>query len=129
MPTLVWRAGTATVDLTAIRTMFEKAVHSGAKRPVYRASGLVINRAPDNGKNPGALYVKTVEDEYLGKILGTTYTGKPAPALAAIAADPRGEAVRYGRATGSCSCCGRELTDPVSIEQGIGPICVTKWGL
>jgi hypothetical protein len=76
-----------------------------------------------------AKYVKTVEDEYLGKILGTTYTGKPAPALAAIAADPRGEAVRYGRATGSCSCCGRELTDPVSIEQGIGPICVTKWGL
>jgi hypothetical protein len=36
--------------------------------------------------------------------------------------------VAYGRATGSCSCCGRELTDPVSIEAGIGPICAGRFG-
>ena len=71
--------------------------------------------------NPGALYVKAIEgDEYLGKILGTEYSGKPAPALVAIAADPRGEAIRYGQRTGQCSCCGRELTKDASIEAGIG---------
>lgn len=35
-------------------------------------------------------------------------------------------AVEYGRATGRCSVCGRTLTDPVSIEAGIGPICAEK---
>ncbi len=118
------------VDLSPIRAMFESAVKSGYKRPTYRAAGLVINRAPDSGRNPGALYVKDAEtDEYLGKICGTSYTGKPATALVAIAADPKGEAIRYGQRTGTCSCCGRELTKEASIEAGIGPICASKWGL
>jgi hypothetical protein len=107
----------------------ETARNSGHKKPIYRAAGLVISRAPDHGKNPGALYVKTEEDEYLGKILGTDYTGKPAPALAAIAADPRGEAIRYGKRTSTCSCCGAELSNPKSIEAGIGSICAARWGL
>ena len=117
------------VDLSPIRAMFETAVKSGYKRPIYRAAGLVITRAPDHGKNPGALYVCTESDDYLGKILGTTYQGKPAEGLTAIAADPRGEAVRYGQRTGTCACCGRTLTAGVSIELGIGPICAEKWGL
>ena len=114
------------VDLGAIRAMFEKAVTSGYKRPVYRAEGLIISRAPDHGRNPGALYVKEGED-YLGKVLGTKYMGKPAPALTAIAADPEAAAVRYGRLTGTCACCGRELTNAKSIELGIGPICRERW--
>lgn len=126
---LVDRLARQTVDLAAIRAMFETARGNGYKKPVYRAAGLVITRAPDTGKNPGALYVKTETDEYLGKILGTEYTGRPAPALVAIAADPRGEAVRHGQRTGTCSCCGRELTNEGSIEAGIGPVCATKWGL
>ena len=124
------QAGNATVDLAPIRAMFETAVTNGYKRPCYRAAGLAITRAPDHGRNPGALYVVEIEsDDYLGKIIGTAYTGKPAPALAAIALDPRGEAIRYGQRTGTCSCCGRELTNEGSIEAGIGPICASKWGL
>lgn len=121
-------AAAVEVDLSPIRAMFETAVGNGHKRPVYRAAGLVINRAPDHGKNPGALYVKDEHGEYLGKLLGTSYSGKPAPALAAIAADPKGEAVKWGQKTGTCSCCGRELTDKNSIEMGIGPVCAEKWG-
>jgi hypothetical protein len=123
------QAASQTVDLSPIRAMFEAARASGHKTPVYRAAGLVISRAPDYGKNPGALYVKTEDDEYLGKILGTSYTGKAAPALAAIAADPRGEAIKYGQRTGNCSCCGRLLTAENSVAAGIGPICAEKWGL
>lgn len=33
----------------------------------------------------------------------------------------------YGKATGRCSICGTELTNPASIEAGIGPICATKF--
>lgn len=31
--------------------------------------------------------------------------------------------LNYGLETGECSICGRELTDPISIKLGIGPIC------
>jgi hypothetical protein len=30
-----------------------------------------------------------------------------------------------GTLTGACQCCGRALTDPISLERGIGPEC---WG-
>jgi len=123
------KAGAATIDLAPIRAMFDAAVKNGKREPIYRAAGLVISAAKPNSANPGALYVKTVEGEYLGKLLGTAYQGKPAPALATIAADPRAEAVKFGKATGRCSCCGATLTNGKSIELGIGPICAEKWGL
>lgn len=34
----------------------------------------------------------------------------------------------HGKTTGNCACCGRELTDPKSIEMGIGPLCAERWG-
>jgi ribosomal protein S14 len=37
------------------------------------------------------------------------------------------EAKAYGRKTGQCCDCGRELTNPVSIKAGIGPICAGKY--
>lgn len=76
------------------------------------------------------------------------------PTLKAIFADP-GEAVRADAAerarilaahaarqaeqaaaglpveapiTVPCGCCGRTLSDPVSILRGIGPICAGQWG-
>lgn len=124
-------AAKPSVDLTPIRTMFEAAIQNGHKRPTYRAEGLVINRAPDHGANPGALYVKTESKDYLGKVIGTTYSGKgeALPALTAIAKNPLEAAVAYGRRTGTCACCGRKLTNALSIELGIGPICRDKWGL
>lgn len=126
---------TVQVDLSAIRTLFDGAFAKGLKRPTYRAEDLVISRAPDSGINAGALYVKTIHDEYQGKLVGSTFHPArdvrtiTATRLQTIAADPREAAVRYGRATGSCSCCGRELTKQVSIDAGIGPICASKWGL
>lgn len=37
------------------------------------------------------------------------------------------EAQAFGRATGTCMMCQRELTNPDSIEMGIGPICAGKF--
>lgn len=116
------------VDLAPIRAMFETAVGNGHKKPIYRAEGVIISRAPDTGKNPGALYIKTAAGDYLGKIIGTNYSGRPCPALVEIAANPKAMATKYGQQTGTCSCCGAELTNPVSIAAGIGPICAARWG-
>lgn len=32
----------------------------------------------------------------------------------------------YGHETGCCSICSRELSDPISIQLGIGPICLKR---
>lgn len=124
------------VDLATIKEMFNKAVSSGLKRTKYRAEGLELTRAPDTGRNPGAIYVNRIEDgEYVGKVIN----GKFEPvrstveedklAILRIAENPREAAVRWGKQTGTCSCCGRELTNAASIALGIGPICADKWGL
>lgn len=47
--------------------------------------------------------------------------------LGAIAQDPRAASVAYGRQIGSCGVCGRTLTDPDSIQKGIGPVCAAKF--
>lgn len=40
---------------------------------------------------------------------------------------PLQAAMKYGKLAGRCCSCGRELTDPDSIESGIGPVCATKF--
>ena len=40
-----------------------------------------------------------------------------------IAADVEGAALRYGREIGRCSNCGRRLTNRISRELAIGPVC------
>lgn len=123
------------VDVSAIHALFNTATENKIKRPVFRADGLTISKAPVDGRNAGALYVKDGAGEYLGKLMdGKFHAAYGAPndvsdRLLAIAADPTGESIKYARKTGNCGCCGRELVDPVSILAGIGPICATKWGL
>ena len=42
-------------------------------------------------------------------------------------ANPLAAAVKYGRLSGRCCSCGRDLTNEGSIEAGIGPICAQKF--
>lgn len=128
------QANAPKVEVSAIEALFDTATGSGLKRPVFRAlDGIEVSKAPATGRNAGALYVKE-NGEYAGKIVGGQYLStrtaseRVLPRLIAIAADPMGEATLFGKQTGSCGCCGRELTDPVSVEMGIGPICASKWG-
>lgn len=37
------------------------------------------------------------------------------------------QAAQFGALTGTCCCCGKLLTDPVSIAAGIGPVCKGKY--
>lgn len=124
----------ATIDLTAIQSMFKSAHNKGLKTPTYRANGLILSMAPMTGRNPGAIYVKSEDHTYLGKVHGATFypqrecKEEHKIALYEIAANPLDAAVKYGRLTGRCACCGRTLTDKESVAAGIGPICQSKWG-
>jgi len=124
---------TKEVDLGNVKKIFENA-NQHIKRPKFRFEDIVISLAPSHGANAGALYVKSGED-YLGKVIDGTFFGTSRSSketlekLTTIARDPLESAVAYGRKTGQCACCGRELTKHESIDRGIGPVCATRFGL
>jgi len=47
--------------------------------------------------------------------------------LVEFEANPLAAAVKYGRLSGRCCSCGRDLTAEGSIEAGIGPICAQRF--
>jgi hypothetical protein len=50
-------------------------------------------------------------------------------ALVLFDADPDAASAAYGRETGICCFCSRELTDERSVSVGRGPVCSARWGL
>lgn len=131
------RPAAAAVNDAALRACFDRALASGLKRPVLRLDGVKVSPAPDTGKNPGALYVKAVDEAgtYLGKVLGGAFnpsrdcTPEQAAEVAALMSDPAAALDAYGKRTGNCGCCNRPLTAAESVERGIGPICAGRFGL
>ena len=119
-----------------IKEKFLIAILKGIKRPKMRFHGFMITRAPDYGVNKDHLYVKTEYGTYLGKVApngnfikSNDCTDEHIDKLTKIDEDVIGSAKAYGRVTGNCCCCGRELTKKESIELGIGPICAERFGL
>ncbi len=55
------------------------------------------------------------------------FTEAMAESLARIEANPLEEAIRIGKATGRCCVCGIKLTNPESVERGIGPVCAERF--
>ena len=118
---------------------FEAAKSKGAKRLTLRFEG--INVKPN--RDLSALWVTSqtekeegnygLQPKYLGKVTPNSLDSRLADDVKAVlfeaASDPLTAAIRYGRETGSCSCCGRDLTNAESIRLGIGPICREKFGL
>lgn len=117
---------------------FEAAKSKGAKRLTLRFDGVNVKPNRDNT----VLWVTSQSETEMGEYgMKPKYLGKVTPAgcdsrlsdtvkeiIMGAASDPLSAAIKYGKVSGSCSCCGRELTDPKSIEAGIGPICATKFG-
>lgn len=119
--------------------VFKAAKARGLKRLTMRFSGIRIKPS----KDLGSLWVLSdtekvegdygLQPKYLGKVTPNCLDSRLADEVKAVimeaANDPLTAAIRYGKETGACSCCGRELTNPQSIELGIGPICREKFGL
>lgn len=80
---------------------------------------------PTEGRWAGRTFVNVQASDELHPIRGRAAANA---ILAKIAVDPRTAMVRYGHELGHCGYCGRTLTDPVSRERGIGPVCASKLG-
>lgn len=122
----------------ALFNAFKAARSKGAKRLTLRFAGINVKPSRDCSSLWVTSQTETEEGryglqpKYLGKVTPTGMDSRlPSvvkETLIAAANDPLTAAIRYGKESGECSCCGRELTDPKSIERGIGPICATKFG-
>lgn len=121
------------VSVDAIAQAFAASYQHGIKRPKLRLDTFLFSRAPDHSRNAGSIYV-TESGTYLGRVTDGRFLPMPAcddptkARVVAAAANPHESAKAYGAKTGSCSCCGRELTNRLSIKLGIGPICRDKFG-
>jgi hypothetical protein len=129
-------ATAAEIDVGKILAAFSTAQSKGVARPRMRLGTVMFTTAPASGANAGALYVKTTDDArtYLGKVTNGKFvrsrdcTAEQEAEIVAMASDPMNAAIAYGRRTGECAICGRELTNHASIDVGIGPICAEKFG-
>jgi hypothetical protein len=120
-------------------SVFQAAKSRGLKRLTLRLSG--VNVKPNRDLTTLWVTSQTETEEgnygpqpkYLGKVTPNRLDSRLADEVKAVlleaASDPLTAAIRYGKETGSCSCCGRDLTNPDSIAAGIGPICREKFGL
>jgi hypothetical protein len=70
---------------------------------------------------------------FCGKIVGDEFLFKKVcpesvkQEIYAFSCNPMEWMKNYGKETGFCCVCGRQLTNEVSVELGIGPICAQKF--
>ena len=128
------------IDGSRINLAFTAATAAGLTKPRLRYGDLLLSLAGSSSRNPGNVYVK-FEGTYIGRLDGTRFVpGREWPTLTeeqrkattenlrSIAHDPVAAARNHGHSTGNCSACGRFLSDPVSVAQGVGPICFENYG-
>lgn len=84
---------------------------------VYELDGKVYVVVPNKSKT--AVYAKVWNQGYLEYAPGIIYRLHPCHKTSL----ERGREI--SRAIGACCRCGRTLTDPNSVEAGIGPVCAT----
>lgn len=126
-------AAAPTVNVDHLERSFQKAAESGLKWPRIIIGSMVLKPAGANSKNPGAIYV-TNDGQYLGKVHGGRFiktrecTEEQEANVLEFVQDPKAAAEAYGKRTGQCCICGRELTNEGSIDAGIGPICAKRFG-
>jgi hypothetical protein len=141
---VVGRAVDLTTDASNILGALVEANTKGIKQPILRLmmhNGAQVRvKYMTRGGNIGGAWV-TVGDELRGKITDqgefTPYNCKYQRAdwiadlveyINQVNSDVDKALTTYGKLTSKCGCCGLPLTNKESIERGIGPICLDKYG-
>lgn len=90
--------------------------------------GLLLKGMERKRETPIWMYYRGI---YVGKIVNaqaTIYCQQPehkivTDTLDELERDPLAMVMKYGLMSGHCCVCNRDLTDEVSVKEGIGPIC------
>ena len=132
-------------DVSNVLGALTQAKINGLKKPALRlltptdALSVTI-KYMSSGKNIGGCWVTVGDDaQLMGKIndqgdftpYDNSHLGKSEASefMSDLNDNLDARVIEFGRNTGSCACCGRELTRTDSIERGIGPICAEKFGV
>jgi uncharacterized protein DUF6011 len=133
------------IDCSKIVAAFDKRRSVAALKGAVGVKSLVLHFpnftfSPDR-REGSVIWVNSkthTNDRGLPAAFGKIQDGKLSPfrlatpeiiaEIQAVAADPSKASRISGQNFGICCCCGATLTDPVSIEAGIGPICASNWG-
>ena len=106
------------------------AVKNNTRKFKLRLPSVEISTIP-NGVNAGGIYIFE-NGSYCGKItkdgvLNANISEDTVNLLLDANENLLQLAKIYGHETGCCSVCGRTLSDPLSIQMGIGPICAERF--
>lgn len=131
--------------LAPILTMLQTAAQKVQRprlifRGVIDGRGDVVIKLNTRGRYEGEAHTTDGQpygfNKYFGRITaqGAFHPGRDlTPAvrtfLEALAASPAEVAGTYGRQSGECCFCARELTDERSTQVGYGPVCAGNYGL
>jgi hypothetical protein len=139
-------APVAAVRAVTFPKIIELFAHAGNRAAIVfqTASGekFRLSVAGERAAYPGAINVTDAERSFesrtwFGRIMTSgawqpkrdVETRAVEAALEAFNADPDKASAEFGRSTGICCFCGRELTDERSVSVGRGPICSDRFGL
>jgi hypothetical protein len=127
-----------TIDAGPLRAALDAAAASGLRKVRLDLGPVTFKRTGPTFRAGGEGHILCYHaGTYCGRIdranVWHRAVGDPAgpDAMAAFtlaAADPEAAARAHGADTTRCSCCRRTLTDPVSVMQGIGPVCIERFG-
>lgn len=95
-----------------------------------RLPGITLSTV-NKGANVGCVYVYE-NNQYVAKITAQgVLKGNVSEDVLNLLEDANDNLLRlakiYGHESGSCSICGRQLDDPLSVQMGIGPVCAKKF--
>lgn len=110
---------TATRPTTRVVPVGRYAVPNWTERRVYFFK---VER-PESGQYAGRTFLVRLHGDNRENVYGL----EKIQIMRAIAENPTRAAALYGKRIGECPKCGATLTDPKSIERGIGPVCAKHY--
>jgi hypothetical protein len=113
-----------------VNKMYDAGSYRATKFQV-RLPGITLSTV-NRGANIGCVYVYE-NNQYVAKITSTgDLIGNASEDVMNLLEDANDNLLQlakiYGHETGTCSICARTLSDPLSIQMGIGPICAKRLG-
>ena len=120
------------VEFGPYKQLVNKMYDAGAYRATkfqVRLPGITLSTV-NKGANIGCVYVYE-NNNYVAKITSTgDLIGNVSEDVKNLLEDANDNLLQlakiYGHETGTCSICARTLSDPLSIQMGIGPICAKR---
>lgn len=122
------------VEVGPYKQLVNKMYDAGSYRATkfqVRLPGITLSTV-NKGQNIGCVYVYENKN-YVGKITANgDLIGNVSEDVKNLLEDANDNLLQlakiYGHESGSCSICARKLSDPLSIQMGIGPICAKRLG-